>query len=190
MRKPLFVTLASLAAVLVLAGGLFVSTRGTVAQDMASPAAGGPDHPAHIHDGTCDTLGGVVYPLNNLKAPEASATPVPAMEMAMASPMADSEEMDMSEVESFSVTDVEVTLDDLLAAPYAINVHESSENIQNYIACGDLTGTPTDNKLEIKLEELNESELEGAAVLEDNGDGTTTVTVWLKEYEEEATPTS
>jgi len=85
----------------------------------------------------------------------------------------------MSDVESWSVTDVQTSLDDLLGEPYAINVHESPENIQNYIACGDLTGTPTDNKLEIKLEELNASGLEGGAVLEDNGDGTTTVTVWL-----------
>ena len=37
-----------------------------------------------------------------------------------------------------SQTLVDATLDDLLAQPYAINVHESQDNIQNYIACGDL----------------------------------------------------
>ena len=35
-----------------------------------------------------------------------------------------------------SVTTVEVALTDLSAGGYAINVHESAENIGNYIACG------------------------------------------------------
>ena len=80
------------------------------------------------------------------------------------------------------------SLDDLLGAEYAINAHESVDNIQNYIACGDLTGSPTDGMLEIDLAEQNGSGLSGKAVLQDNGDGTTTVTVWLMHSNMMGTP--
>jgi hypothetical protein len=79
-----------------------------------------------------------------------------------------------------SVTEVEAALDDILAAEHAINFHESAENIETYVACGDLTGTPEDGALEVELEELNGSGVSGRAELEDNGDGTTTVTVELE----------
>jgi hypothetical protein len=78
-----------------------------------------------------------------------------------------------------SSTVVEASLDDILGAEHAINVHESAENIQNYIACGDLTGSATNGELTIELQELNDSGFMGEAVLLDNGDGTTTVTVTL-----------
>lgn len=135
----------------------------------ATPTAGGEvAHPAHIHSGTCEELGDVVFPLNDVAAPEAGATPA-------ASPAA----ADGGEVVAESTTDVEASLDDILAAEHAINVHESAENIGNYIACGNVTGTPTDGMLRIELEELNDSGYTGEAHLLDNGDGTTTVTVTL-----------
>ena len=64
-----------------------------------------------------------------------------------------------------------------LAAEHAINVHESDENIQNYIACGELTGTPTEGLLQIQLSEQNDSGYQGMAALQDNGDGTYTSTI-------------
>jgi hypothetical protein len=194
MRKRLPLSLAFLAAALLLAGGLLIGTRGAIAQDMASPAAGGIDHPAHIHEGTCATLGAVVLPLNNLVPPDAAATPegdMGGMDMS-ASPMAEAG-IELSGAESWSETTVEAALDDILAAEHAINVHESTDNIQNYIACGDLTGSPADGSLEITLMSLNDSGLEGGAVLQDNGDGTTTVTVWLMMESDatmEASPTT
>jgi len=78
-----------------------------------------------------------------------------------------------------SITDVDVALEDILADDHAINVHESVENIQNYIACGDVTGEVEDGELAIELQELNDSGITGGALLTDNGDGTTTVTVTL-----------
>ena len=188
MRKRLFVPLALVAAVLLVAAGLFAGARGTIAQDMASPAAADQGHPIHIHEGTCAALGGVVHPLNNLTAPDMSATPMAGDDMGgmdMGSPMAGGDMMDpmagmdMSQVAAWSKTDVEASLDDLLGGEFAINAHESVENIQNYVACGDLTGTATDGMLEIDLAEQNGSGLSGKAVLQDKGDGTTTVTVWL-----------
>ncbi|MGH2531403.1 MAG: cupredoxin domain-containing protein [Thermomicrobiales bacterium] len=68
------------------------------------------DHPAHIHLGTCDTLD--PNPEFPLKAVAADGT---------------------------SVTTVEVALTDLLAGEFAINVHDSVENIGLYIACGNIS---------------------------------------------------
>ncbi len=129
-------------------------------------------HPAHIHAGTCEELGDVVFPLNDVAPLDAEATPA-------ASPVASSAAAGAGEVVAESTTEVEASLDDILAAEHAINVHESAENIQNYIACGNLTGPATDGELRIDLEELNDSGYTGQAHLVDNGDGTTTVTVTL-----------
>jgi plastocyanin len=146
-------------------------------------------HPAHIHSGSCATLGDVVYPLNNVGG---------EMMDAMGTPMA-SETMGATDSipVDVSITTVNTTLADLTSEPYAINVHESAENIGNYIACGDIGGMMMGSYLAIGLGELNESGYSGIATLQDNGDGTTTVTVFLtEEYgedhggEEEATPMS
>src|SRR5680860_927105 len=57
-----------LVALMVLFGG-----GAGLAQD-ATPADTAAAHPAHIHTGTCDTLGDVVFPLNDVAVPGA-ATP-------------------------------------------------------------------------------------------------------------------
>jgi len=64
--------------------------------------------PAHIHDGTCADLKGVVYPLSNV-VNGSSTTTVKG-----------------------------VTIDKLLDGKYAINVHESAANIGKYVACGEI----------------------------------------------------
>jgi hypothetical protein len=67
--------------------------------------------PMHIHTGSCANLGGVKYPLANV-------------------------------VNGVSVTPgarVATTIADLLAAPFAINVHKSTTEISVYVACGDIT---------------------------------------------------
>ena len=71
-------------------------------------------------------------------------------------------------------------LGDILSAPHALNVHESAEAIQNYIACGDIGGRVIDGDLVIGLRELNGSGTHGVAVLEGDDDGTD-VTVYLSE---------
>ncbi len=129
-------------------------------------------HPAHIHAGTCEELGDVVFPLNDVAPLDAEATPA-------ASPVASSAAAGAGDVVAESTTEVEASLDDILATEHAINVHESAENIGNYIACGDLTGPATDGELRVELQELNDSGFTGEAHLVDNGDGTTTVTVTL-----------
>lgn len=67
-------------------------------------------NPVHIHFGTCDNLGEIAAPLADIDA------------------------------DGMSSTDVELTIDELTSGEYAINAHESVENIGNYIACGNITG--------------------------------------------------
>jgi len=146
-------------------------------------------HPAHIHDGTCAELGDVVYPLTNV-----SATGM--MEGMMGgTPAADAPPMEMSEpmgaeaaigvATSFSLVDA--SLEDILAAPHAINVHESEANIGNYIACGDVGGAietgpgmEEGGTLVLGLGELNDSGYSGIAVLEGRGDQTEVI-IYLAE---------
>jgi hypothetical protein len=157
------------ASTLLLAASLAFVPSMTRAQDAASTPSmmqGTHQHPAHIHSGTCETLGDVVYPLNDLTAPDRMSTPMAGM---ASTPMAG------REVVAQSITTIDTSLDDLLGEDYALNVHESAEKIDVYIACGDVKGTPNDDQLQIDLHELNNSGYQGMARLTDNGDGTSTV---------------
>ena len=190
-----FLPTALVAAAMVLVAGLAAVAPAGLAQDAAgTPDATGHDHPAHIHSGTCATLGDVVYPLDNLTDAGMMGTPMAGMHASpmagmpmgdmMGTPIADMMAGMMGDLVAHSTTTVEAALDDILAEEHAINAHESPENIQNYIACGEITGTPTDGMLHIQLSEQNGSGYQGMAALQDNGDGTTTVMVMLMHTEE------
>lgn len=74
-------------------------------------------HPAHIHQGTCADLN---------PAPKFPLTDV---------------------IDGESKTTVDVAIADIRAAPHAINVHLSADDIGQYVACADLPtadGTGTD----------------------------------------------
>jgi hypothetical protein len=194
MRIRRFVPAVLIAAALMLAAGMTLTGLTTNAQTESTPTMGTmgmeTPHPAHIHSGTCDTLGDVVYPLNNVESP-GMASPMAGMDMTPMAGMMASPTSEMGAVVATSTTTVQVALNDLLGGQFAINVHESADNIQNYIACGNVTGTATDNKLQVKLNELNNSGYEGQAWLMDNGNGTTTVMVVLTHtMGAMATPTS
>jgi len=131
-------------------------------------AHGGVAHPAHIHNGSCPAPGDVVFPLTDVDAATGdvvgSANAVPV---------------------DVSSTTVQSSLADLVGSEHAIVVHESAENIGNYILCGDIGGPmmgTTD--LPVGLGELNKSGASGVAWLHDNGDGTTAVSVFVTEGEE------
>ncbi|MFZ8844362.1 hypothetical protein [Thermoflexus sp.] len=66
------------------------------------------DQPAHIHEGTCANL-----------------NPKPAFPL---TPVRDGK----------STTVVNVKLADLLAKPFAINVHKSAQEISVYVSCGEI----------------------------------------------------
>jgi hypothetical protein len=181
-------------AVVVIALGMLagIATVGAQGADGTPVAGGGEGHafPAHIHSGTCETLGDVVYPLEDLTSEgmEVDATPAGAVGTpfdAVGQNTGTPEDMGAGDTAAAtapfasSETVVEASLDDILAAEHAINVHESAENIGNYVACGNLTGMSDGGELTIQLQELNGSGYTGEAMLVDNGDGTTTVTVNL-----------
>lgn len=165
MRSILRRWALSLAAVVTLTF-LAGSAAVVVAQDatpeatpVATPVATAV-HPAHIHAGSCDSLGEVVFPLADLAMPAAD-------EGSGVIPIAT------------SVTVVDASLAQILSAPHAVNVHESYEAIGNYIACGNIGGSPVGADLVVGLGEMNGSGFSGVVWLRDNGDGTTTVTVFL-----------
>jgi plastocyanin len=175
-----------LGGILVISG-LFLGGGTGLAHDDAhdaTPEDAAAAHPAHIHTGTCDTLGEVVFPLNDVAAPDHDAQGEASTEYgATATPEAGEDK-----VVAESTTTVEVALDDILAVEHAVNVHESAENIGNYIACGDVTGEPEDGAIEIELLELNDSGYSGQATLVDDGDGATTVTITLTRSDDAGTP--
>jgi hypothetical protein len=173
------------ASTLLLAASLAFVPSMSRAQDANSTPSmmqGMHQHPAHIHSGTCDTLGDVVFPLNDLTDPGMMGTPMAGM---ASTPMAG---RDMGDVVAQSSTTIEASLDDVLGAEHALNVHLSAEQIDVYIACGDVTGTPDGDQLQIDLEELNNSGYQGMAWLMDNGDDTTTVNAVLMQSNRMGTP--
>jgi plastocyanin len=140
---------------LLLAGALIVGGGAGIAQEATpAPAA----HPAHIHLGTCDALD---------PAPQhmlADVAPIPAAEGAIA-------------VES-SVTTVDAPLAEIADGGHAINIHESAENIDRYIACGNIGALPSGEDVAIGLGELNGSGYSGIAILRAAGEQTE-VTIYL-----------
>lgn len=169
-------TIRNLAAGAVLAGSLALGGAGlALAQETTTTIA---SHPSHIHAGTCAELDpNPAAPLNNLvpiaadpEDLEASLQEVETVGVLTASPIlyADSE-------------DVDLAWEDMLAESHAINVHLSDQEIDQYIACGDIGGTPIDDdgKLVIALHQQNDSGYSGIAILEKDDDGNVDVEVYL-----------
>jgi len=122
-----------------------------------------PPHPAHIHDGLCPDPGDIVQPLSDLVVgtdkPVGVASAIPV---------------------EVSASKVPMSLDDILNGQRSINVHASADDMNTYIACGDIGGQMLGtNGIAIGLAELNGSGHQGVAWLQDNGDGTTNVQVFL-----------
>lgn len=151
-----------LPAVIAVAALTLISP-GSLAQTPADTAEEA--HPAHIHSGTCDTLGDVVVPLTDVAAPageRVGATTAHAVKT--------------------SRTVVDMPLQEIIDGGHAINVHESAEAIDVYIACGDIGGTliPDEDEegrmhLIIGLGELNDSGHTGTAWLGSAGEQTEVV---------------
>ena len=118
-----------------------------------------PARPAHIHSGNCVELGDVVVPLTDL-----STAVGEGLGQAAAATQAE-----------FSFTNVPMTLDAMLAADHAINVHLSAEQIETYIACGELGGSIDDTgSLIVGLREESDSGYTGIAFLSPGLDGVST----------------
>jgi hypothetical protein len=159
-RSHRFIT--GLAAVFAIA--LVGVAAPALAQDATQTPQATVTHPAHVHKGSCAELDpNPAYPLDNV-GPRLKDDELPPAEDIKGSLTAAPIEV--------SETEIEVSLDDLLVEAHAINVHESDQNIQNYIACGDIGGPVIDDKLYIGLVSLNGSGYAGVAELEGDGDNT------------------
>ena len=74
-----------------------------------------------------------------------------------------------------SFTSVPLTLDAILGADHVVNVHLSAEEIDTYIACGEIGGMLTpEGAVIIGLRELNNSGFTGIAYLAPGADGAST----------------
>jgi hypothetical protein len=156
-----FRSLFAMAAALIL-GTTVITAGGVLAQDAATPLVDGiTGRPAHIHEGNCPEPGAVVAPLTDLTTAAGGVTTpgTPAADLGGAIPA------------EYSFTTVEMSLDDLLAGEFAVNVHQSADQIDVYLACGDIGGTVDANGyLVIGLAEVEDSGFTGIAVLTANPD--------------------
>jgi len=127
-----------------------------------TPEADGAAHPVHIHAGTCAELGEVVFPLNDLVAPEGERTGP-----------------DSAVTVTLSENIVDIPLQEIIDGGHAINVHLSADEIGTYIACGDIGGVITTDEggrqeMMIGLAELNDSGYTGTVWLGLSADGAQT----------------
>ena len=177
-----FGSVSRFTAGLVMIGALALGTA-SVALSEEEPA---PDvsHPAHIHAGDCANLDpNPAAPLNNIE---------PRLD--------DSDDENANQPEGVLTAarvlhslseEVELTWDDMLATSHAVNVHMSDEDIETYVACGDIGGVVVDDTLVIALQPQNDSGYHGIAILTKDEDDNVDVEIYLAEpasTEPEATP--
>lgn len=128
--------------------------------------------PAHVHLGTCDALGEVAWGLSNV-GPGTNRNGRPSTNGQFVG------QTNNVYPVSVSVTTINTPLTVITDGTYAINIHESADNIQNYIACGNIGGTQYGNTLIIGLGQRNDTGYTGIAVLRADGEQTV-VTVYLE----------
>lgn len=146
---------------------------GVVAQEQTPTPATIVTHPAHIHMGSCEDLDpNPQVPLNDVGPQLNDDDEMPAAEDIKGS-------LTAAPVEVSETEGLEIKFDDLFTEAHAINVHESAQNIDNYIACGDIGGPVIDDKVVIGLRQLNESGYAGIAIIEKDGDDNSKVTMYL-----------
>src|SRR5262249_36787430 len=122
----------------------------------ARAQGGSPPRPSHIHNGDCKELGEIIQPLNPLTAPTGEVVGNTDAIVAEA-----------------ALTVVPQTLPELLATKHAIKVHLSKEQIQTYLACGDIGGVvDATGALIIGLKEVGNSGYTGIAYLAPSSGGT------------------
>jgi len=169
-----FASLKHLTLGVVLLGSLGLGSSGFVLAQDDEEEAVTPSHPAHIHAGDCVDLDpNPAAPLNNIE---------PLLN--------DSDDDNANEPQGYLTAakvlysdseDVDLAFDDVLAETHSINVHESDENIENYIACGEIGGVVVDDQLVISLHAQNDSGYTGIAILSKDDDGNVDVEVYLAE---------
>jgi plastocyanin len=124
-----------------------------------------PSRLAHIHAGTCEELGIVVYSFPDLKTYR----------------LDEGEEAGVGAIELITGT-TPTPLSELFGEPFSVHVHESAQNKQTYIACSDIGGRPADpwsesDGLTLRAVEQRGSGYSGFTTLRPTADGGTQVTM-------------
>jgi hypothetical protein len=133
-------------------------------QDAAPVSQDSPPRPVTLHAGSCANLGDVVEPLLDATFP-----------------LGEFEGQASAIVSETSFTRVPMLVDELLEAPHAINVSESSEAPNQSIACGDIGGVRDEiGAYVIALTERNQSGYRGIAyVAPENELSRTNISVFI-----------
>jgi uncharacterized cupredoxin-like copper-binding protein len=146
-----------LALCLAAIGGSFLGGAGSQAQEASPP------RPSHIHTGDCDELGPVIQPLTSLTVPVGAVSGNSDAVIAEA-----------------AFTNIPQSLDQLLADDHALKVHLSKDQIQTYLACGDIGGAAdADGALIVGMKELDDSGYAGIAYLVPAANGSTNISVMI-----------
>jgi uncharacterized cupredoxin-like copper-binding protein len=150
-----------------LLGGLAllgVTALPSLAQEASPP------RPSHIHIGDCDELGEVIQPLNSLTVPTGEV-------------LGNSDAV----VAEAAFTTIDIPLSELVATDHALKVHLSKDQIQTYLACGDIGGAlDADGALIVGLKELDDSGYTGIAYLVPGAGNTTRLSVMIAKVNEGA----
>jgi plastocyanin len=124
-----------------------------------------PSRLAHIHAGTCEELGIVVYSFPDIRTYR----------------LDEGEEAGVGAIELITGT-TQTPLNGLFGEPFSVHVHESAQNKQTYIACSDIGGRPGDpwsesDGLTLRAVEQNGSGYSGFTTLRPTADGGTQVSM-------------
>ena len=125
-----------------------------------------PGRPAHIHGGSCSTLGEVEFPLNPVGAGAMTGSGMKGITsmplgVQVGSPLA-------TPMEVGRIT-LDVPLSEIVAGERALNVQISEFEYGNYIACGNVPSVRGLETLAFGLAERNGSGFAGMAILQANG---------------------
>jgi plastocyanin len=135
----------------------FLGVSSVIAQEESPP------RPSHIHSGDCDELGEVIQPLTSLTVPGGET-------------LGNADGV----VAEAAFTSIPQTLDELLEEDHALKVHLSKDQIQTYLACGDIGGTLDANgALIVGMKELDGSGYAGIAYIAPGANGQTSVSVMI-----------
>ena len=151
-----------LIAGLALASSLALGTTALAQEATPGATPGGPSEgfPVAVHEGTCDNptaeplfdLGNAVAPGTGEDEPETVGQQTGAIVLQ---------------------TDgtIDATLDDLGNAPHVVAVHQSPEEYDTIIACGEIAGIKTDGRLVVALAPVGDSTTVGVAVFNEDESG-------------------
>jgi hypothetical protein len=176
------VSSGALAALMALTMSTLMVGAQTSTPAASTELTGSISMPAHIHAGTCAQLGDIVYPLSNVGIPATAGTPTTGggTPIVGGTPMTSGTGQGGHPLPVYmSVTKINASIADILNGPHALNIHKSQQEIQTYVACGDVGGVQFGDTLAFGLHELNGSGLTGIALLSGDPNGGTNVVVYL-----------